>query len=60
VVPELDVREDTTSIAIEAELPGVEEKDIAVTQANGVLTIKGEKKQSKEEKTEKYYLAERN
>jgi HSP20 family protein len=30
-----------------------------VTLANGVLTIKGEKKQNKEEKTENYYVAER-
>ena len=59
VVPELDVRENTTSITVEAELPGVEEKDVSVTLANGVLTIKGEKKQSKEEKTENYYMAER-
>ena len=59
MVPELDVRDDTTSITIEAELPGVEEKDVSVTLANGVLTIKGEKKQNKEEKTENYYVAER-
>ena len=30
-----------------------------MTLANGVLTIKGEKKQNKEEKTENYYVAER-
>ena len=59
VVPELDVRDNTTSITIEAELPGVEEKDVSVTLVNGVLTIKGEKKHNKEEKTENYYLAER-
>lgn len=59
VVPELDVRENTNSLTIEAELPGVEEKDVSVTVANGVLTIKGEKKQQKEEKTESYYLTER-
>lgn len=59
MMPELDVRENTTSISIEVELPGVEEKDVSVTLANGVLTIKGEKKQSKEEKSESYYLAER-
>jgi HSP20 family protein len=59
VVPELDVRENTNAITIEAELPGVDEKDVTVTVANGVLTIKGEKKQQKEEKTENYYLAER-
>jgi HSP20 family protein len=58
-VPELDVRENTTSIVVEAELPGVDEKDVSVTLANGVLTIKGEKKQEKEEKGENYYVAER-
>jgi HSP20 family protein len=59
MVPELDVRDNTTSLTIEAELPGVEEKDVSVTLSNGVLTIKGEKKQNKEEKTENYFLAER-
>ena len=59
VVPELDVRENATSMIVEAELPGVDEKDISVTLANGVLTIKGEKQQSKEEKNESFYLAER-
>jgi HSP20 family protein len=59
VIPELDVRENATSIAVEAELPGVEEKDISVTLANGVLTIKGEKKQEKEEKGENFYVSER-
>jgi HSP20 family protein len=44
-VPEFDVRENTNSIVVEAELPGVDEKDVSVTLANGVLTIKGEKKQ---------------
>jgi HSP20 family protein len=58
-VPELDVRENTSSIVVEAELPGVDEKDVTVTVANGLLTIKGEKKHEKEEKGENYYLAER-
>jgi HSP20 family protein len=59
LVPELDVRENGTTVTIEAELPGVEEKDVSVTLANGVLTIKGEKKQNKEEKSDNYYMAER-
>jgi HSP20 family protein len=58
-VPDLDVRENATSIAIEAELPGVDEKDVTVTLTNGLLTIKGEKKQEKEERTDNYYVAER-
>ena len=59
VVPELDVRENSTSITVEAELPGVDEKDVSVTLANGVLTIKGEKKQSREQKGEDFYRSER-
>jgi HSP20 family protein len=59
VMPELDVKESKDAITIEAELPGVEEKDVSVTFAHGTLTIKGEKKQSKEETKENYYLAER-
>jgi HSP20 family protein len=59
IVPEFDVKENTDAVIVEAELPGVDEKDVSVTFANGLLTIKGEKKQSKEEKKENYYLAER-
>jgi HSP20 family protein len=58
-VPELDVHETPSAIVVEVELPGVNEKDVSVTLANGVLTIKGEKKQEKEEKAENYYLTER-
>jgi len=58
-MPNLDVRENANSIVVEAELPGVDEKGVSVTFANGMLTIKGEKKQEKEEKGESYYLAER-
>jgi HSP20 family protein len=58
-MPDLDVRENTNSIVVEAELPGVDEKDVSVTLANGMLTIKGEKKQEKEEKGENYHLTER-
>jgi len=58
-LPELDVRESTSAVTVEAELPGVDEKDVSVTLANGVLTIKGEKRHQKEEKAESYYLAER-
>jgi HSP20 family protein len=55
----LDVHENAKAIMIEADLPGVEEKDLSVTLANGVLTIKGEKKHEREEKKENYYLCER-
>lgn len=59
IVPELDVRETDTAIIVEAELPGVDEKDISVTVANGYLTIKGEKHSESERSEESYYVAER-
>ncbi|KAB2914419.1 MAG: Hsp20/alpha crystallin family protein [Hyphomicrobiaceae bacterium] len=59
LMPSFDVRDDGKSITVEAELPGVEEKDVKVTLTGGVLTIKGEKKQEREEKKENYYLSER-
>lgn len=59
MVPELDVRERDGSVIVEAELPGVDEKDIAVTVANGYLTIKGEKRSESEQSEESYYVAER-
>jgi HSP20 family protein len=58
-VPELDVRESADAITVEAELPGVDEKDVSVTLANGILTIRGEKKQEKDQKTETHHVTER-
>lgn len=55
----LDVREENNRIIIEADLPGVDEKDVAVTFADGVLTIKGERKSEREEKKDAYHIAER-
>jgi HSP20 family protein len=59
MVPELDVHDNTKQLTIEVDLPGVDEKDVSVTLANGMLTIKGEKKTEREEKKESYYMAER-
>lgn len=59
MVPNLDVHENETSMTIEVELPGVDEKDVSVTVSNGYLMIKGEKKSEREDKSESYYVAER-
>ncbi len=59
MVPEVDVHENGKQFTIEIDLPGVDEKDVSVTLANGLLTIKGEKKLEREEKKENYYMAER-
>jgi HSP20 family protein len=44
---------------ITTELPGLDEKNIEVKLANGVLSIKGEKQEEKEEKQKDYYRRER-
>ena len=40
-------------------MPGLDPKDIDISLSDGLLTIKGEKKQEREEKEENYHLAER-
>jgi len=47
------------SYNISVELPGVEEKDIDIRVDGGVLTVKGEKKTSREESGETWYFSER-
>jgi HSP20 family protein len=59
IAPAVDVAETEKAYEITAELPGLDEKNIEVKFADGVLTIKGEKQQEKEEKKKDYYLNER-
>ena len=58
-MPSLDVKESDKEFTIRAELPGVEEKDIEVTVTSEAVTIKGEKKEEKEDKGKNYYYMER-
>ena len=57
--PKVDVAENDKEITITAELPGMEEKDIEVSVNRESLTIKGEKKDEREDKGRDYYLLER-
>ena len=59
MAPRVDVSETDTELKIEAELPGIDEKDVEVVLSDGRLTIKGEKKQEKEEKKKDYHMVER-
>ena len=59
-VPAVDVTETDKAYEITAELPGMNDKNVEVKMADGVLTIKGEKQEEKEEKKKDYYLRERN
>jgi len=58
-LPALDLAETNNEIVVKAEVPGMDPKDIDISLSDGILTIKGEKKQEKEEKEEGYHLVER-
>ena len=57
--PNIEVSETERDIKVTAELPGLDDKDIQVELANGVLSIRGEKKTETEDKdrlfSERYY-----
>jgi HSP20 family protein len=57
--PAVDVVEKEKAYEITAELPGMDESNIDVKFSDGTLTIKGEKRDEKEEKKKDYYLSER-
>ncbi len=57
--PAVDLAETDKGYEITAELPGMDEKNIEVKLANGILSIKGEKQEVKEEKDKNYYRRER-
>jgi HSP20 family protein len=57
--PRIDIKDDDKEIVVEAEVPGMDDKDIDISLSNNVLTISGEKRQEKEEKKDQYYYAER-
>jgi len=59
IVPEVDVQETDNEIIVNAELPGVEEKDLDLRIDNGNLTLKGEKEEKDENKEGDMYHTER-
>ncbi|MBM3466273.1 MAG: Hsp20/alpha crystallin family protein [Alphaproteobacteria bacterium] len=57
--PRIDISETDSEYKIEAELPGINQKEIDVKIDNNILTIKGKKEDVKEEKEKNYHLRER-
>jgi HSP20 family protein len=57
--PNIEVSETDKEVQVTAELPGLEQKDVEVELANGVLAIRGEKKTETQDKdrlfSERYY-----
>jgi HSP20 family protein len=57
--PRLDLAETEKDVTVTAELPGVNPKELEINVTGNVLTIRGEKKDEREEKTHDYHYIER-
>ena len=57
-IPKIDVSESDNEMKISAELPGMDEKDISVEIENDSVTIRGERKENKEDKGKNWYRRE--
>ena len=59
VIPHFDISETEKEYVISGEIPGIDVKDLNVTLTDGIITIKGEKKNESEKKEENYHRIER-
>jgi HSP20 family protein len=57
--PAMDLVERDSAYELAVEMPGLDEKNIEVGVANGVLTVKGQKEEDKVEKKQDFHLRER-
>ncbi|MCJ7508682.1 MAG: Hsp20/alpha crystallin family protein, partial [candidate division Zixibacteria bacterium] len=57
--PSVDISENNNTITINAEIPGMSKEDIELNIQDNTMTLKGEKKQEKEEKDANYHRVER-
>jgi HSP20 family protein len=56
--PATDISETDKEYLIRAALPAVKKEDVRVTYENGVLTLRGERRQQEEQKDEKFHRVE--
>jgi HSP20 family protein len=57
--PNLDVFEDDDGLTIQAELPGLSQKDVNVEVDGSLLTLRGEKSHDEEKQDRQYHRIER-
>jgi len=57
--PRVDIRETDDALLVQAELPGIDKKDIHLAVKDGVLTLSGERRYEKDVKEEHVHRAER-
>ena len=58
-LPSVDISETKKNFIVNAELPGLDAKDVSVSLSGDLLIIKGEKKREEEEKDEHHHYVER-
>ena len=58
VLPKVNVTETDNSFYLEAETPGMQDKDIGIEVHNGVLTIKGYTVNNSDKEKENYHIRE--
>lgn len=54
-----EVAESDQAMEVTAELPGLDADEIELTLSEGILTVKGEKRDTREQKGKDYYVSER-
>lgn len=57
--PAVDIREEQDRFVIQADIPGVDPKDIEVQMENGILTIRGQRQSDTSDTRENYRRIER-
>jgi HSP20 family protein len=57
--PAVDILETENELVLKADVPGVELEDIDIQIENGTLTVKGERKVEKDEKSKGFHRMER-
>lgn len=57
--PRVDITEDEREFLLKLELPEMKKEEVKVSVADGALTVSGERKFEKEDKTKKYHRIER-
>lgn len=57
--PRVDIREEAEQFLIEADIPGVDPKDIEIHMENGVLSIRGERRSEARSENSGYTRVER-
>jgi len=57
--PTMDLYQTDEEVVVKAALPGVKAEDVQISVTNGVLSIRGEVREDKEEKGHTYHIRER-